>query len=237
MKSLTGKILKLDADFGKSKSYTLFLMQYNRSILQLALLLRQILHHDFAFLNRFIPEAKHPNYAFQIFFSSFDVEKKTNVLLLPNRISILPASDLKNGTTDPLLGLSLFKDDFYLFNKQGFSMFKCPYIDYDFVLLVYSEKDYVISDVISQIESCKSLILKDVSYLITEDPISAEDKKRISFLKNFCCNVEMMIDSFRVDHLRNKMGPNKFIKSENSVSKHYQPDRFITGDLLDRCSE
>lgn len=222
----------LKSDFDHLENYHLFLLQFDRSILQLALSLRRILHHDFSFLHDFIPDRKHPDRVFPLFFSSFEESDGVNLVLLPNKVTTAPTSNSKSGNEDPLMGLFLFDDDYYLFNRQGLTMFKCPYADYDFLLLAFCDHNVNIDEFLVPITAEKTLTIKDISACLKLSSSAPEEKKRIVFMQDFCSDVEVMIDHYQLEHLRLCLGPHQAIGSSNYPNKQHLNERFVTGNLL-----
>jgi len=227
----------LESDSDNLENYHLYLLQFDRSILQLALSLRRILHNDFSFLQNYVPDRKHADRIFPLFFSSFEESDGVNLVLLPNKVTTTPSSNLKSGQNDPLMGLFLFDDDYYLFNSQGFTMFKCPYADYSFLMLAFCDKNVNIEELLAPLSGDKSLTIKDISDCLKMSSAAPEEKKRITFLQDFCSDVEVMIDKFQLEHLRLRLGPHQTIGPANYTTKHYQNDRFVTGELLKRTDE
>lgn len=207
--------------FGQSKNYDIFFIKSTEQPIRLAHTLSALFNKPFAFLDDVAPLMDNPNRTFPLFFSMLSVSNGANLVVLPNRITI-PAQDLGKGS-DPLLGGFLFDDDYYLFNKQGNTTFKCDCVDYDYVMMLYCDKNFeAAEEVESVLKEKSSFRMVKASNLLQLNSTKAIDKKRVDFLQRLFVDIEILVGDFLENMLSRKMNGVTEIPSDNYTVHRFE---------------
>ena len=114
----------------------------------------------------------------------------------------------------PFQTISLFEDVLYLFNKDGFKIFKTNLNYYDFLIFVFADKEKYLESYINPIFEYEPFKAIDISYLL--DQKEGKEKKNIfEFLNNCFCQLEIKISSYQYSKLSMQLGKNNKIPKEN----------------------
>lgn len=219
--------------FGSGRQYTLLMVKSQHEPIRFAAKLAKLYQRDFSFIADYAPDPEnHPDIAFATYFSIIDAAKNINMLVMANHTPV-PASD-HAAVQNPLLGLSLFDENFYFFNfKKDNRLFRCELKNYDFLVFLYSDKDYPSSDITKILENQPSFLAEDVSDFLLPDVQKNEARKRISVLQNLIEYFGVMMNNIQEDRMRVRLG-NKGIPMTNYVHRRFQIDQVITSPLVDR---
>ncbi len=223
MRKVVAKSVGWLEGFGQSKNYDVFFVKSSEQPIRMALSLSKMFHKPFAFLDDLTPLLDEPNRVFPSFFSMLNVGNGANLVLMPNRITI-NAQDLGRNS-NPLLGGFLFDEECYLFNKQGNSTFKCACTDYDYLILLYCDKNFEIAEYTETILKTKSSFQTvRESDLLNLKSKAAADKKRLDFVQRLFVDLEIRIGEFQENILARRMN------NVTEISEHnYTVHRFEMG--------
>ena len=214
-------------DFGKSRDYYLLLALSDQAPLQFADTLTHLFHRDFVFLENHSPIADQPDKVFPVFDACLNSLGDVRMLFMPNKVS--EAND-DQAIRFPLLGFSMFEEDFYLFNKQGSRLFPCDYADYDYLLLLSCNRGVDVSDVLDVLAGEARLSVRDISGLLGEE--SSEEAR--TFLKTMCVALGISLRERVRDTLQSRLGPVKSIPDANYFFSFLRPDQVPESPLLVR---
>lgn len=221
MKKVQAKSVDWLEGFGQSKNYDIFFIKSSEQPIRLAHTLSALFHNSFAFLDDVAPLMDEPNRTFPLFFSMLNVSNGANLVVMPNRITI-PAQDLGK-SSNPLLGGFLFDDDFYLFNKQGNTTFYCGCADYDYVVLLYCDKNFEAAEEVESVLKAKSSFrMVKASNLLQLNSTKTIDKKRVDFLQRLFVDVEILVGEFLENMLTRKMNGVTEIPSDNYTVRRFE---------------
>ena len=230
----TNVTVQWNINFGQSKEYYLFLAKSNKSVFAFVQQLHKILDCNFAFVNFYKPDEKQPMIKYPMFFSSFSHNREEKIVVMPNSVPV--ENNIMPEEYDPLNSMFLFQDDYYIFNKQGQRFVTCPFVDYDFLILIYSGKNHNITDVIREIQQEKSIILQDVSDYMSVNPKAkkSEEMNRIKILQALGVSSEVHINNFENDCIAKLLGPCReaFDKAYNVKYPGKKP--YVENELLYR---
>ncbi|MCQ2284987.1 MAG: hypothetical protein MJZ57_08815 [Bacteroidales bacterium] len=223
MKIVTPKITKFDwlIDFGLTKDYYIFMVRSDLSDLQFANAMSRLYHQDFSFLTKVVADEQHPGATYSLFFSSLSVCDQVYMSVLNNKTSLDP--NLESENPDPLLGLFMFEDDSYIFNKQGRRVFDCPYSDYDYLIFLSCPNGTAVDYYINPLKLFPKMDLKEVSDMLQPKKKKGEEQKS-NFLKNLFNNCELLISEYETEHLK------QFLGEKNTIAPEIYPtDRIPRG--------
>lgn len=195
-------------DFGKSRDYYLLLALSDQAPLQFADTLTHLFHCDFVFLENHAPIADRPDRLFPVFDACLNSLGDVRMMLMPNKLS--EAND-DQAVRFPLLGFSMFEEDFYLFNKQGSRLFPCDYADYDYLLLLSCNRGADVSDVFGMLARETRLAVRDISALFGED---ASEEVR-DFLQTMCVALGISQREREVRNIQRRLGSVRTIQENN----------------------
>lgn len=121
--------------------------------------------------------------------------------------------------------LSLFEDNFYIFNRRGLKSFYTPHFNLDFLLFIFSEKEKDISEVIAKIETLPKITLHDMSSVLMKIQYSSSSKP-LNFIRNLFYDIQ--IKSERILEEKKK----QLIYGNQIENKMFKNQRGITLDLI-----
>lgn len=225
---MTNEIKYIDVNwlesFGNSKDYELLFMKSGEEPLFFAHHLGKVLHSNFHFLEEVMVDFEEEKVAFPLYFTTIKGNENAHVFILSNRQLVsLPSSRRKD---EPLMTLSFLDDDdvkdvLYLFGKNKKNklppVHKCDYDGFDYLIVIHSEKGTGASKkLMGQIES--SIFDKRNCEKATELMIRENAKRNTNvqqFLKNLFSNVEVDIQNYQNNMIRNFMNNVVQISPEN----------------------
>lgn len=221
-------------NFGQSKEYYLFLARSNKSVFAFVQQLHELLDCNFAFVNFYRPDEKQPMVKYPMFFSSFSHNREEKIVVMPNSVAV--ENNIMPEEYDPLNSLFMFQDDYYIFNKQGQRFVTCPFVDYDFLILIYSGKNNDITDVIHRIQKEKSINLQDMSSYMSINPNAkkGEEKQRVKLLQAICVSAEVHINNFENDCISRLLGPCRETFDKVYTAKYPGKKPYVENELLYR---
>lgn len=213
--------------FGLTKDYGLFLIRSERTIEELARDLSVAFQSDFSYMG----EYEHANKHFPMFFTRLTFENDACWSLMPNKIMVNPNAAEEN--PDPLLGLFLFEDEFFVFNKGGRHLYDCEFQNYDYIFLLMCENDTPLDDLLYPLSQLSEVKYVNISELVAI-PKNKRDEERTRFTKNLFVFNEKKISEFEEkkinDFLKN---PLETIK-ENWMMAKFMMNYELTSKLAER---
>lgn len=217
--------------FGQSRQYTLFLMKSQHEPLRFASVLSKLFRKDFSFIMDYAPDRLQPHIHFPAFFAVLDASKDINMLVMANRTTIPSRQNVQ--PANPLLGLSLFEDNFFFFNFRKDKLFQCPYRNYDFLVILYSDKDDSIMEIEDILSSDSRFETVNVSDFLLKDVVKNEASRRIATLQEMIEYFGVLMSKIQKKRIHRYLG-NKEIPMLNHVDRRFQIDQVITSPLLYR---
>ena len=128
--------------------------------------------------------------------------------------------------------MSLFDDYFYFFNqKTNKKLFSSPLRNYDFLIFLYSDKNYNIAEVIDKLGSQPSFMMQDVSEML--QPNGKTQKKQVTLLQNLIEYFGVKMNEVQEEKIRARLR-NKEIPQNNVIDRRYDVRQTITSPLLGR---
>lgn len=218
--------------FGQSKHHGLFLLRSDKIFIQTALELGGVFQHPFSYIGVVCPFEKEPESAYPLCFATMLMGLDVSLVLMPNKTTVA-AQDLYD-EANPLLGLSLFDEYYYLFNKQGRKRFSCEFVDYDYLLLLYSDKNLDVNhEVLQMLESVKQIKAVDASSFLVKDGGKKAGNIRVEFLQRLFLEVDVIRTSWQEEQIRKKLCNVTSIPNENYARRRFQESKISLLPLLD----
>jgi hypothetical protein len=231
-KTLNGEV------FGSLKKYKLYALKSIRDLIPFTASFEQIIHHQFYFLTNFIvnPEKYDAHYIVMYAMLSRDV----HCCIMENKSVVYNNSESLTSNKEkklPFQTLSLFEDILYLFNKDGFTIYKADMKDYDYLLFIFADKEKVINHYVEPFENNHLLKTVDLSYLVEKDA-DKKNNPQFQFLKNTFSNFEVLISKFHQNQLNQILGEkNKILNQNFIVPLKVAIDREITQNLTQNVND
>ena len=151
------------------------------------------------------------------------------MLVMANRTTVPAVVDQ---VFNPLQSMSLFDDYFYFFNqKTNKKLFSSPLRNYDFLIFLYSDKDYNIAEVIDKLGSQPSFMMQDVSEMLQPD--GKTQKKQVTLLQGLIEYFGVEMNEVQEKKIRARLR-NKEIPQNNVIDRRYDVRQTITSPLLGR---
>lgn len=219
--------------FGHSRQYTLFLLKSQHEPLRFASVLSKLFGREFSFITDYAPDRSQPQIQFPTYFAVLDAPKDINMVVMANRTTIPQPEDAQ--PKNPLLGLSMFEEDivYFFFNDKKDKLFKCPYHNYDFLVILYSDKDNSIDEIADMLASDQRFETMNVSDFLQKDLVKNESGRRISTLQNLIEYFGVLMNNILEERIRIRMR-GKEIPISNHAHRRFQIDQVITSPLLYR---
>lgn len=221
--------LDLESYFGQHKNYYIFLLKSNTVPVRMAANLGDLFHHPFLFIDQIRLPLCEKECAFPLFFSRFNSQNEANLILMPNKAT-LSAADISDAS-DPLLGLPLFDEEAYIFNRHGRFRFPCEWEDFDYLLFLSAEKDSRVSEKV--LDVLKNTKFQDISSMIQPKGNKKAEKERVSFLQRLIIDFDVMVSDFLEEYIRRKLGGVTTIPDENYVFRRFDSIAVSLQPLLD----
>jgi len=217
--------------FGRTRQYTLFLLKSQREPMRFASVLSKLFGREFSFITDYAPDRTQPHIQFPTYFAVLDVPKNINMVVMANRTTVPQQEDAQ--PANPLIGFSLFDDGFFFFNDKKDKLFRCPYHNYDFFVILYSDKDNSIDEIAQLLASDKRFETVNVTDFLQKDVVKTEAGRRISTLQNLIEYFGVLMNDILEERTRLKTR-DKEIPMSNHADKRFQVKQVITSPLLFR---
>ena len=212
--------LDLQSYFGQHKNYFLFLLKSDTVPVRMAAQMGDLFRLPFRFLEQIKLPVCGKECVFPLFFSRFSYQNEADLILMPNK-STLSAEDVSE-TSDPLLGLSLFDEDAYIFNRHGRFNFPCEWTDYDYLLFLSAEKDSRACELV--LDVLKETRFQDISAMIQPKDNRKAERERVSFLQRLVIDFDVMVSGFLESYVCGKLGAVLSIPDDNHLYRRQGAD-------------
>lgn len=196
--------LDLQSYFGQHKNYDLFLLKSNAIPIRMAAELGALFQRPFSFLGQIALTVCDMEFDFPLFYSMLHLQNGANLVLMPNKATI-PAENLSDAA-DPLIGLPLFDEDAYIFNKHGRFTFPSEFQDYDYLLLLSADKGYQgCEQVRLALEGAPQIKWQNISALMEKKGNKKIEKDRVAFLQRLFIDADVMVTGFQEEWVKQKL--------------------------------
>jgi len=220
--------------FGSGRQYTLLMVKSQSEPMRFAAKLAKLYQRNFSFIDDYVPVPDlRPDVAFATYFSIIDAVKNINMLVMANHTP-MPAS-AKSNHSNSLVGIPLFdEENFYFFNNRTDNrLFKCSQKNFDYLIILYSNRDTSTTDVTDVLMNQNSFMTEDVSDFLRNDDQQRGAQKRISVLQNLIEYFGVKINNILENRARERFG-DKNIPMSNYVQHRYLIQQVISSPLMDR---
>ena len=112
-------------------------------------------------------------------------------------------------------------------------LFKCPYHNYDYIVILYSDKDSSITEISELLELDQRFQTVNVTHFLQKEPQKTGEGKRISTLQNLIEYFGVLMNNILEERIRVRMR-GKEIPMSNHAHRRFQIDQVITSPLLYR---
>lgn len=219
--------------FGQSRQYTLFMLKSQQEPMRFASTLSKLFGREFSFITDYAPDRSQPQIQFPTYFAVLDAPKDINMVVMANRTTLPQPEDVQ--PKNPLLGLSMFEENivYFFFNDKKDRLFTCPYHNYDFLVILYSDKDTSIDEFSKLLSSDQRFETVNVTNFLQREPQKSGEGKRISTLQNLIEYFGVLMNNILEERIRIRMR-GKEIPISNHAHRRFQIDQVITSPLLYR---
>lgn len=222
--------------FGYTRQYTLLMVQSKHEPMRFSAKLANLYHCHFTFLADYAPDLTHPDITFATYFAVLDTARDVQMVVMANHTEVPAETD--NSKQNSLFSLPMFNDNFYFLNGKGKDkrLFGCPLNNYDYLIFLYSDKDYNISEIVEKLQSTPTFMAEDVTCLLDSEVQKSEAKRRISVLKNLIEYVGVHMIDFQEEKMKARLNC-KEIPIQNHVGRradNIDVKQTITSPLLYR---
>jgi len=203
--------------FGSIKQYKLFAVKSSQNLIPFTASFDRIVSGKFNYLTDFVAAPNQFSAHFSVMYALLSKEENIHCCIMENKTTSY--SDQVSVTSNkeknlPFQTISLFEDVLYLFNKDGFKIFKTNLNYYDFLIFIFADKEKYLESYINPIFEYEPFKAIDISYLL--DQKEGKEKKNIfEFLNNCFCQLEIKISSYQYSKLSMQLGKNNKIPKEN----------------------
>ena len=219
--------------FGQSRQYTLFLLKSQREPMRFASVLSKLFGRKFSFITDHAPDRSQPEIQFPTYFAVLDPSKDINMVVMANHTTLPQPEDAQ--PKNPLLGLSMFEENtiYFFFNDKKDRLFTCPYHNYDYLVILYSDKDSSITEISELLESDRRFEAVNVTHFLQKEPQKSGEGKRVSTLQNLIEYFGVLMNNILEERIRARMR-GKSIPMSNHAHPRFLIDQVITSPLLYR---
>ena len=219
--------------FGHSRQYTLFLLKSQREPMRFALLMSKLFGRTFSFITDYAPDRAQTHIQFPTYFAVLDASKDINMVVMANRTTV-PQTE-EGQPKNPLLGLSMFDESpvFFFFNDKKDKLFACPHHNYDFLVILYSDKDTSIDEISKLLSSDPRFETVNVTDFLQKEIAKKESGRRISTLQNLIEYFGVLMNNIQEERIRVRLR-GKSIPMSNHAHRRFQIDQVITSLLRHR---
>ena len=219
--------------FGKTRLYTMLMVQSKHEPMRFSAELASLYQQEFSFIADYAPNRDLPDIRFSTYYSILDPAHDVQMVVMANRTEVPAVVD--NSRQNTLFSLPMFDDYYYFFNGKGKDkrLFGCPLNNYDYLIFLYSDRNYNTDDIVGKLRTKPSYMTENVSYLLEPQELKAEAKRRISVLMNLIEYMGVQMNHVQEERLRERLN-NKEIPMSNYVHRRFQVAQVITSPLLER---
>lgn len=211
------KYTKIVETFGSIKQYKLFAVKSSHSLIPFTASFDRIVASKFCYLTDFVADPNQFSAHFAVMYALLSKEENVHSCIMENKTTSY--SDQVSLTSNkeknlPFQTISMFEDVLYLFNKDGFKIFKTNLNYYDYLIFVFADKEKNLEPYIEPIFKYEPYKTIDLSYLLNQNE-GKESKNIFEFLKNCFCKLEISITDYNRSKLSKRLGKNNKIPKEN----------------------
>ena len=216
MKDKKKNINILDS-FGTLKQYKVFAVKSSLNLIPFTAGFERIVMGNFSYLTDLIVSPESYSAHFNVMYALLSKEESIHCCIMENKTTTYSnqASLSSNKEKNlPFQTISLFEDVLYLFNKEGYKIFKADLNYYDFLIFVFADKEKFIEPYINPFLKYNPYKTVDLSHLL--NPMVGKEPKNIfEFLKNCFYKLEINITNYHFSKLSDQLGQNNRIPKEN----------------------
>ncbi len=203
--------------FGSLKQYKVYAIKASQQLIPFTASFDRIISGKFCYLTDFVAAPNQFSAHFPVMYALLSKEENIHCCIMENKTTSY--SDQVSLTSNkeknlPFQTISLFEDVLYLFNKDGFKIFKANLNYYDFLIFIFADKEKYLESYINPIFEYEPYKAIDISYLLNQKE-GKENKNIFEFLKNCFCQLEVNISSYQYSKLSKQLGKNNKIPKEN----------------------
>ncbi len=227
-------VLDVNESFGCTTDYYLFLVRSELDPLSFAQQCTNLFGADFAFLCNFSLSAyRDIKVKIPAFTALIRPQQNLTLTFIPNWV----LTDLSDETDQYTLSIPMFREQFYFLGNTGLFKYKCPYDEYDFVILISVDKECSVEDVrriIHQQTVWKSQEITDLLYAASNEPKpvhpakskskgkakKAEEEPLDVFLKGCCMEILTSIERVYKSRRVRYLGQRHFMPDVNYVHQY-----------------
>ncbi len=219
--------------FGLSRQHTLLMVRSRHEPMRFAAGLAGLFQRNFAFIADHAPDRDRPDIRFATYFAVMDAAHDVKMVVMANRTEAPANRD--DSKENAMLGLPMFADSYFFFNGKGKGrrLFGCPLDNYDYLVFLYSDRDYNTDEIVGSLRSNPSYMTENVSYLLDPQVMRSEAKRRISVLMNLMEYMGVQMNDVWEEKLRARMN-NKQIPMSNYARRPRWVEQVITSPLVER---
>lgn len=219
--------------FGHSRQYTLFLLKSQQEPMRFASTLSKLFGKKFSFITDYAPDRSQQEIQFPTYFAVLDSSKEINMVVMANHTTLPQPEDAQ--PKNPLLGLSMFEENtiYFFFNDKKDRLFTCPHHNYDFFVILYSDKDTSIDEISKLLSSDQRFEAVNVTHFLQKEPQKSGEGKRVSTLQNLIEYFGVLMNNILEERIRARLRE-KAIPMSNHAHRRFQIDQVITSPLLNR---
>lgn len=220
--------------FGTTRNYYILGAESDLGLYPFTLKVQRFCQGSFSYLGEFEPAVTDLGASFRMMYSPFSNREKINMIILENKtFGFNDAYLLKSNKEKDLQfqTLSLFEEPFYIFNRQGTFLHKIPVyphinpaVIFDYLILIFTEKEQNIDEFISFLCREKKIHCYDISPILNGS--SSADKKRILFIQELFCHAEVKISKFLQQKDQDLLAEKKSIPARN-LNNSMRPELFF----------
>lgn len=203
--------------FGSIKQYKVFAVKSSQNLIPFTATFNRIVSGHFSYLTDLIVTPDTYSAHFNVMYALLSKEESIHCCIMENKTTTY--SDQASLTSNkeknlPFQTISMFEDVLYLFNKEGYKVFKANLNYYDFLIFVYADKEKILEPYLDPIFKYTPFKTVDLSYLL--NPVGGKETKNIfEFLKDCFYKLEINITNYQYSKLSKQLGNNNKIPKEN----------------------
>lgn len=240
MKDKKPNSIPVEEAFGTIKKYQVFAVKSNQNLIPFVVLFEKMIQSRFTFLTDFeVSPSKHAAH-FNVMYALLSKEDQIHCCIMENKTTNYSNDATISSNKEknlPFQTLSLFDDILYLFNNEGYKIFKADLRDYDYLIFIFADKEKIITPYINMFQSYQPFQTIDLSYLL-EPSAKKEQKIRQQFLQNCFIRFEIKMTQFNKQRLLSRLGSQNKIPKENlQYSYKIEIDETITDNLTQNVND
>ena len=228
--------VSLSEFIGSSRDYYFIAVNTKLSMPALSNRISNLLKENVSFIGDYFLEESKKNANFRMCYAPIDEEFDINLVILENKTVRFDQNHIdKSEQNKGFYTLSLFDDTYYIFNRNGFTLFQWDLLEVDYLMIIFANKDSVIDETINKLMQLTDCKCTNVTKQLCPDTTSTHPKNQ--FIQKLLYKIAMDIRDFQRETTNRNFVSKPQLTEKNITYSKMAFESPVNPDYLDLLKE